>query len=199
MRVIGLTGGIASGKSVVTHHLHELGALVIDADQLAREAVAPGGHALAAIVECFGSGVLTGNGSLDRKKLAGIVFNCQEAREKLNSIIHPLVIGETKRLIGQYKREKTGDVVVVDAPLLLETGMATIVDQVWVVAVPENIQIERLMKRDAISEEEARLRMASQMSLADKLKRADRVIDNSGSIDHTMQQVDTLWKEIVSP
>lgn len=195
---IGLTGGIASGKSTVSNYLVELGAKIIDADKLARELVQPGSEALQEIKKVFGSSVIDKNGCLDRKRVGKLVFNNPTALQKLNNILHPRIIKETKRLIEEYRMKNDTKVVVVDAPLLIEVGMNEIVDEVWVVAVPESVQLERINKRDGLSEEEGRKRLSSQMALEKKLEFADRVIDNSGTLEKTKSQVDAIWQEIVT-
>lgn len=195
--IIGLTGGISSGKSFISEYLQELGAVVIDADKLARKMVEPGSPALQEIREYFGNEVFKENGGLDRKRLAAIIFNSNTKKEKLNSIIHPRVMQETKRLIEEYKAKKASPAIVIDAPLLIEAGMCDLTDEVWVVAVDEEIQIQRLMKRDNISKQEAESRLKMQMPLKEKLKYADRIIDNNGLKEDTLRYVNSLWKEIV--
>ncbi len=196
MVVIGLTGGIASGKSTVSRMLNDLGAEIIDADELSKEVVRPGQPAMQRIAEEFGSAVLLPDGSLNRQAMGRLVFGDPAARHKLNQIIHPLVIGMVRdRLI--MLRERGCRVAVVDAPLLLEAEMDFLVDQVWVVAVPEDIQVARAMKRDNLSEQAAMARIRSQMPLGEKVKRADRVIYNSGSLANTRRQVEMLWAGLV--
>lgn len=197
MLVIGLTGGIASGKSLVAGFLRELGAAVIDADELSRQLVEPGLPAWQEIKRHFGAAILDERGYLDRKKLAGMIFQDQLAREKLNGIIHPRVIAATKTMIAAYKKEKAVPAVVVDAPLLIEAGMASLADEVWVVVLPKEKQLERLMKRDKLSREEAEKRINSQMPISEKLRYADRVIDNSGTVEKTLEQVSLAWNELV--
>lgn len=195
--VIGLTGGIASGKSTISNYLRELGAVVIDADQLAREVVKPHSPAWQEIKGYFGDEVIDEQGNIDRRSLGRIIFHSPRDREKLNSIIHPKVIEATKVLIDLYNKRNEASLVVVDAPLLLEAGMTDLVDEVWVAAVPEEVQIERLMKRDKVSREEALARLKTQMPLEEKLGRADRVIDNSGDPEKTREQVFLFWKGLI--
>ncbi len=195
--VVGLTGGIASGKSLVSSYLQDLGAAIIDADELARKAVVPHSPAWQEIREYFGAGVFQPDGNIDRKKLADLVFNSRSEREKLNSIIHPRVIESTLRLKEKHQNEKRAPLIVIDAPLLIETGMYEHVDEVWVIAVPEQTQLERLVERDGLSMQRAQNRLASQMPLSEKLQYADRVIDNSGEIEKTIEQIDTLWRQVV--
>lgn len=192
MVIIGLTGGIASGKSSVSRILADLGAVIIDADHTARQVVRPGEPAWHEIRRVFGAGVLKPDGQLDRAGLGAIVFADPKARRKLNDIVHPRVIGQIEKEISR-ERDRGSRVVIVDAPLLLETGMEGMVDQVWVVAVTEETQIQRLMARDGLNREEACQRIKSQMPLAEKLQKADRIIDNNGSPAETREQVLGLW------
>lgn len=197
MLIIGLTGGISSGKSFVSEYLQKLGAIVIDADKLARAAVEPGSPALQEIRSYFGDEVFEPSGELNRKKLGEIIFNSVRDKEKLNSIIHPMVIEETKRQIEKYKVENKGPAIIIDAPLLIEAGMHNLTDEIWVVAVNEEIQIERLIKRDKLTRQEALNRLKMQMPLQEKLKYADQIIDNNGSKEDTLRCVQALWKEMV--
>ncbi|MDA8234502.1 MAG: dephospho-CoA kinase [Clostridia bacterium] len=198
MRIIGLTGGIASGKSTVSRMLKELGAYIFDADLIAKEAVAPGQCALQEIVKAFGQEVLLPDGSLDRKKLGTMVFSDPEKLAVLNEITHPRVKEKiTCGLEALKSCSRNGDMVaVVDAPLLIESGMTEMVDEVWLVAVKEELQVKRVMDRDGLSIEETRRRLAYQMPLKDKLPYADIVIDNNGTLEETYQQVLNLWRGI---
>lgn len=195
MRVIGLTGGIASGKSTISDYLRQHGAIVIDADVLAREIVRRGQPAWQDIVSCFGKEVLQEDGEIDRVRLGQKVFSDQRARELLNRITHPRVIEKTRETIGRIKKVRPDAVVVVDAPLLIEAGMDSLVDEVWVVAVDEETQVQRVMERDGLDRTAARQRIASQMPLKEKIKRADRVIDNQGPLAKTLADVEKYWKE----
>jgi dephospho-CoA kinase len=195
--VIGLTGGIAAGKSLVSGYLCELGALVIDADKLAREVVEPKSPVLEEIREVFGDGVLNEDGTLDRKKLGDIVFKSDTERKRLNDLIHPRVFEKVKKLIDENKDTKTWPVIIIDAPLLIEVGMIEITDEVWVVSLDEETQLKRLMKRDDLTREEAQRRLKTQMPLNEKLKFADRVIDNNGNREDTIRSVQTLWEELI--
>ncbi|MFP7478077.1 dephospho-CoA kinase [Terribacillus saccharophilus] len=188
--VIGLTGGIASGKSTVSSLFKEYGIPVVDADIVAREVVEPGEPALASIVDAFGSEILLPDGSLDRQKLGGIIFRDLEKREILNGIVHPVV---RERMTADRDRLKTEHpAVVLDIPLLFEGNQLHLVDKVVVVHVDPQIQLERLMQRNNLTEQEALDRINSQMSLADKATRADAVIDNNGSRDETKAQLEKL-------
>ncbi|WP_286680168.1 dephospho-CoA kinase [Tepidanaerobacter sp. EBM-49] len=197
MTVIGLTGGIASGKSTVTALLKEKGAVIIDADKIAREIMSKGEPAWFEVLNYFGDEILNDDRSdIDRKKLAHIVFSDKAKLEVLNNITHPKIIEEIKRKVEEYK--KAGKkIIVIDAALLIETGLDKIADEVWVVAANEDIQLQRLMAREKdITKDEALKRIKSQMPLAEKLKFADRVIDNNSSIEETKKQVDKMWTKI---
>jgi dephospho-CoA kinase len=195
MRLFGLTGGIGSGKSTVARRFHERNLPVIDADELAREAVAVGTEGLRKVVDRFGSEVLYASGELDRRKLAAVVFESDSARRELNAIIHPLV--------GALAAERTGQLAscgeplaCYEVPLLFESKLETVLAPVVVVFVPEDVQVRRTVSRDACSEEEARARIRAQMPLALKRDRADYVIDNSGSLETTMSQADEVLDAI---
>jgi dephospho-CoA kinase len=195
MIVIGLTGGIATGKSTVVKCLTGLGAIIIDADKLARELVFPGSLALNEIKAAFGGQVIRQDGSLNRKALGEIIFSDQAQREQLDQIMIPKIIARTEALIEQYERAGA-PAVVIDAPLLFEVGMNDIMDIVWVVYVPRDIQINRLMARDGLTEFQAKKRLAAQMPIEEKKILADNVIDNSGNLTHTFQQVKELWQQL---
>lgn len=195
MLVIGLTGGIASGKSTVSQYLKSLGAVIIDADVLARDLVSPQNEAWKEIMDTFGKDIVDEKGLLKRNNLGSIVFNSVEARKNLNRILHPKIIKATKEMLDEY-RKRNVPVVIVDAPLLIEAGMTELVDEVWVVAVPEKIQVGRLMLRSGLSQKEAVARLKTQMSLSAKLPYADRVIDNSKAVEETKKYVHHLWEKI---
>ena len=197
MLVIGLTGGIASGKSTVSKHLKSLGAVIIDADLLAREVVEPAQKGWQRIREYFGEEVFDTQGNLNRKKMAEIVFNDAGKRKALNDIIHPEVIQKTKELIEKYKKEGQAPLIVVDAPLLIEAGMHNLVDEVWVLNVKPEVQIQRVMERDNISRDSAIKRLKTQMPTEEKLKFAHRIIDNNLTLDQTIKQVEKFWHETV--
>lgn len=192
MRVIGLTGGIASGKSSVSRYLEEHGATVIDADQLSREAVCPGSPGLERIMQTFGSEVLQADGTLDRKRLSAIVFADPTCRKLLEDILHP----EIKRLAEERISMAAAagqEFVFYMAPLLIEAGAVSRVDEVWVVTVRPDIQLARLIGRDNLSVEEAKRIIASQMPLADKEKWGRVVIDNSGTLEELRSRLDEIW------
>ena len=197
MLVVGLTGGIASGKSTVSCYLRELGAKIIDADVLARELVLPHSPAWQEIVNHFGAEILTQDGFLQRKKLGEIIFQSPTERKVLNKILHPKIKDKTIELIKLFRQKKDFPLLVIDAPLLIEAEMTEMVDEVWVVAIPEELQLQRLKARDNLSTLEAQKRIATQMSLQEKLKFASRVIDNSGSREETRRKVFILWKQII--
>lgn len=192
--IIGLTGGIASGKSTVSAMLQELGLPVIDADQIAREIVEPGQRAFNDIVREFGPRVVGPDGQLDRKALGDMIFANPELRLKLNNITHPRLW----EVFDYRMRQLTPDtkIVVWDVPLLLETGMDKRVDEVWLVWVDVPMQIERLKNRDNLTEEEAHQRLQAQMPIDEKMKRADRIIDNRGTIEETRETVTKFCNEV---
>jgi dephospho-CoA kinase len=192
--LLGLTGSIATGKSTVANMLRRRGAVLIDADQVARKVVEPGSLGLNKIIENFGSEMVTAEGRLDRAKLGELVFNDEEARERLNALLHPLIIEEMKQLTGQSLKKEPHSIVIWDVPLLIEENLTQFVEQVIVVYVPESIQLKRLMERNQLTETDAIKRMKSQLSIEDKKKVADYIIDNSGSLEDTERQVDQLWR-----
>lgn len=191
---IGLTGGIGAGKSSVSSILVELGAVLIDADLLAREVVAPGTPGLARVVEEFGEDVLTPNGELDRPAVADIVFGDADAKRRLEAIIHPLVFERIVEIEGQAGPD---DVVVHDIPLLAESGRADTFDAVVVVDVPEDVQVERLVRDRAMTPEDAQARIAAQASREERLALATHVIDNTGTLADLRERVLQVWHEIV--
>jgi dephospho-CoA kinase len=192
--IIGLTGGIASGKSTVAKMLLELGIPVIDADQIAREVVEIGEEAYLQIVEKFGEEILHDDKTIDRAKLGAIVFNDEEKRKLLNSIVHPAVRKKMLEQKEQYvkKGEKT---IVLDIPLLFESNLTHLVDKIIVVYVDDHIQLERLMARNCFSKEEAEARIKAQMPLKEKAAKADAVIDNNGTMEQTKEQLLNILKK----
>ncbi|MGI5910994.1 MAG: dephospho-CoA kinase [Syntrophomonadaceae bacterium] len=196
MKIIGLTGGIASGKSTVSNIFKKLGAIVLDADQIAREIVKPYQPAWEDIVELFGTEVVNSDQSLNRPKIGEIVFNNPQAMQELNRITHPRIMQYTKNLLNKISMEKPDAIVVLDVPLLYETKMDMLCQQVIVVWVDRNTQIKRLMERDNLKYEDAVKRINSQMSLDEKARRADAVIDNRGSIMETREKATRYYNEI---
>ncbi len=192
MLKVGLTGGIASGKSSVVDILRKLGVRVVETDRLAREVVAKGGQALEEIREEFGSAVLNNNGELNRERMGEIIFQDQKAREMLNEITHPRI---KKMLISRLKAwaEKGCKVAVVEVPLLFEVGMENFFDEVWVVRTSRRLQLERLQERDSLTEKGAEARLNSQWPQREKVVRADRIIDNTGSFGELRTKVEQVW------
>lgn len=192
--IIGLTGGIASGKSTVSTYLREQGYPVLDADQLVHDLQTKGGRLYEALLAQFGPAILAADGQLDRPKLAELIFSSSENLELSNQlqdqIIREELAEEKDRLLAQ------ADLIFLDIPLLFEKGYENWCDQVWLVMVDETTQLKRLMARNGYSLEEAQKRVASQLPLADKLQRADRVIDNNGSLETTYEQVQKMLDEL---
>lgn len=189
MKIIGLTGGIASGKSTVSKFLAELGAIIIDGDETAHHLMEPNQPIWEDVVNAFGREVLNPDSTIDRIKLGAIVFNDREKLQVLNQIAHPRIIAEIQNELQHLRHTQPDSVLVLDIPLLFEGRMDRLCDQVWVVWVPREIQIERLMERNWLSREEAVKRIDAQMSLDAKARLADIVIDNSGTMEETMIQV----------
>jgi len=190
--VLGVTGSIASGKSTVVSMLKELGARHIDADLVYRELVQPGQPLLGELVASFGDGIIAEDGSLDRRALGKIVFSDPEALERLDRITHPAIIAEIDRRVDAIP----SGVVVIDAVKLVESGHADHCEVVWVVTIDPEIQVTRLTNRNKLEIVEARRRVAAQPPMAAKLARADRVIDNSGTLDETRAQVRAAWNAL---
>ncbi|MDZ5472474.1 dephospho-CoA kinase [Bacillus sp. 31A1R] len=189
--IIGLTGGIASGKSTISNMLKEKGIPVIDADVEARLAVEIGEPAYEEIVSYFGREILNEDHTIDRAKLGAIIFNNEEKRLKLNSIVHPAV---RKHMTEKKEREieKGSNIIVLDIPLLFESKLTYMVDKVLLVYVSEEVQLQRLMNRNQLTEDEATARVLSQMPLKDKLQLADAVIDNNGTIQQSEDQLNHI-------
>ena len=195
MLVIGLTGGIASGKSTVAAMLRELRAPIVDADLLAREVVEPGTPALAEIASRFGADMLDADGRLDRKRLAARVFSSDVSRAQLNAITHPRIAEASRAAMGAMAAQGH-PVALYEAALLVENRVHLGLDGLIVVAVSEDEQIARLCRRDGIDPDAARARLAAQLPLAAKVTVADWVIDNGGSTDDTRAQVERVWREV---
>jgi dephospho-CoA kinase len=195
MLIVGLTGGIASGKSTVSKMFEQAGIPVICADELAREVVKPGSRGLAEIRRIFGPDVLDQKGDLDREAMARLVFQDQSKRKVLESIIHPRVEEEQNRILNALEAQGHS-IAVVDVPLLYEVEWERFVDLVIVVYAPRNAQEERLRNRDGMSEDDARSRLDAQMPIEDKRRRADRLVDNGKTLEHTRWQVERLIEEL---
>ncbi|HHY72753.1 MAG TPA: dephospho-CoA kinase [Bacillus bacterium] len=186
--IIGLTGGIASGKSTVANMLRNLDIIVIDADVIAREVVEVGEEAYLNIVATFGEGILHEDGAINRTKLGEIVFNDEEKRKKLNSIVHPAVREKMNRLKNEYI-EKGEKIIVLDIPLLFESKLTHLVDKIMLIFVDPEVQMKRLMERNHLSFNEADARINSQMPLREKIPMADAVINNNGTMVDTSEQL----------
>lgn len=194
MKVIGLTGGIASGKSTVSNYLHRKGAVILDADAIAHELTEPGGSLHQAYVAHFGPSVLLPDGRINRNAVGKQVFTSPQERRWLDSISHPLIRQEMERRLLAEKN-KQPPLIVLDVPLLFETGWDKMAEETCLVYVDEAVQRDRLMLRNGYGKEEAAARIRAQMPLREKMKRADHFIDNNGSLPATLRQVDILWKE----
>lgn len=193
-RIIGLTGGIASGKSTVSDYLRKLNIPIVDADVVSRQVVEPGSIGLLKIIEAFGEEVLDVD-RLNRKALREIVFNDESKRLLLNRILHPIIHEKIVKDLEILKHNHS--IVVFDAPLLIENNLMDMVDVLWVVACSEEQQIERVMKRDDVTSVEAKAIIDKQMSLMDKLNYADVVLMNDDTVDHLYEQVDQALKNLI--
>ena len=198
MPLIGLTGGIGAGKSTIAARLRERGAFVVDADVMARDAVALGTPALSAIAERFGSDVLLPSGELNRPALGAIVFADESARKDLEAIVHPAVHALTSAAFAEIWASHPDAVIVYDVPLLLEATNTYPFDRIVVAHAPAAERIQRLISLRGMSEDEARRRVDSQATDEQRLAIADDVIDTSGSIEHTYDQVDALWSTLTT-
>ncbi|MDY2637478.1 MAG: dephospho-CoA kinase [Phascolarctobacterium sp.] len=196
MITIGLTGGIASGKSTVSAELRRQGVPIFDADQNARDAVAKGSRGLALVAEAFGSEYLTADGELNRPKVSELVFHDKDALKTLEGILHKIVWENAEGFLKE-QQEQGAKLAVLDVPLLIETGWHKQVDKVWLVAVSRQQQIERAMLRSGMTEAEVVARINAQMSLEEKRKYADVVLDNSGSLEQTLAQVQGELKKLL--
>jgi dephospho-CoA kinase len=194
--VAGLTGNIASGKSTVAAFLRRSGAWIIDADQIAHDVVAPGQPALEEIRRHFGDDMLTPEGSLNREKLGRMVFEDPDARRRLEAIVHPRVSAEIDRQMARIAENHPEAVVIMDIPLLFETGRTEGLTDIIVVYTPEPVQLQRLIQRNGLSPAEAKARMASQMPLKEKVARATLVIDNSGTLADTERQTLAVYHRL---
>ena len=197
MLIVGLTGNIGSGKSSVSRLFKDLGAAVLDTDQVARDVVVPGTEGLTKLVELFGNSILNPDGSLNRLQTAEIVFGNQDKLKQLNGIVHPAIREVLTKVIAEYRAEPKEPLLIIEAPLLIEVGLYKMVDQVWLVTVDEQEQIQRVMGRDQATLEQVLQRIEAQMPQKDKIPYADIVIDNSGDLNSVEQQVSKIWSDLV--
>ncbi len=195
---VGLTGGIASGKSTVVRMLVEKGAFVVDHDRLAHLAYEPGGPSYEAIIARFGHEILSPGGKIDRKKLGDIVFKNPDRLKHLNDIVHPVVLAEWKKRLAEIERQKPDAIVLSDVPLLIEVGWQDRVDIVLLAYATPRVQVTRIMKRDGYTEKEAQARVDAQMPIAEKRRYADLVIENSGTLEDLQKQVDGVWEKLLA-
>lgn len=195
LKVFGLTGGIGSGKSTVASLLRERGVPVVDADELAREAVAPGSEGLAQVLAAFGDELLAADGSLDRKRLGALVFGDESARKRLNALTHPIVRRLSQERFAELDRQGVA-LAAYDVPLLFEVGLDAALRPVVLVAASEQTQIERVRSRDGLSDADARARISAQLPLAEKRRRADYVLENDGSRVDLAAQVEALLAKL---
>jgi len=196
MLIVGLTGGIASGKSLVTHILRDLGAHVIDADKIVHDLLAPDQDASREVVGHFGKDILLPDGSIDRRKLGDIIFNHPEERAWLNQCIHPRVFKEYQTRVHSLRERQPDSIVVMDAALLIETGYHKHMDKLIVVYARQQEQVKRLMERDRFTLEQAMARIASQMPLDEKREYADHIIENTGTREETEQQTREVYRKL---
>lgn len=196
MIVAGLTGSIASGKSTVADFLRRFGAVIIDADRIAHEVVTPGRPACREIASLFGEEILLPDGAIDREKLGRLVFNDAEHRRRLETIVHPRVSAEIDRRMLEISRDQPDAVIIMDIPLLFETGRSEGLAEIIVVYTPQSVQLKRLMQRNGLDRDEAEARMASQMPIDEKVARATMVIDNSGTLDETERQTLAIYRQL---
>jgi dephospho-CoA kinase len=198
MLKVGLTGGLASGKSFVGRALRDLGCFLIQADELGHQVIEPGGEAYEDVVALFGKQILTADGKIDRKRLAARVFADPEQLARLNALVHPPVKARERVLATDFAREHPHGIVVTEAAILIETGSFKDYDRLIVAVCRPEQQIERSMERDGVSREEVLNRLSRQMPLEEKVKHADFIIDTSGSKENTLQQVRTVYESLRS-
>lgn len=196
MKIIGLTGGIGSGKSTVTDYLIARGFPVLDADKIAREIVLPGSEMLIQLTSVFGKSILMQDGSLDRKKLGNIVFSDPEKKKILDGLMHTRILELIHDRILQYREETVHKLIFIDAPLLFETGLDKSVSEIWVIDVDEETRIKRIMERDGLKREDIAMRISNQMTRDEKNKRADVILDNTGNQEALYQQIEQLLQKI---
>lgn len=196
MKIIGLTGGIGSGKSTVTDYLIARGFPVLDADKIAREIVLPGSEMLIQLTSVFGKSILMQDGSLDRKKLGDIVFSDPEKKKTLDGLMHTRILELIHDRILEYREETVHKLIFIDAPLLFETGLDRSVSETWVIDVDEETRIKRIMERDGLKREDIAMRISNQMTRDEKNKRADVILDNTGNQEALYQQIEQLLQKI---
>jgi len=195
MKVIGLTGGIGSGKSKVSQFLAELGAVILNADEVGHEAFKPDTEIWRQVVAAFGRRILTPDGNIDRKKLGNIVFGNPESLSRLNQIMHPRLYALVKAQLEEYRRQGVA-VAVLEAPLLIEAGWTSLVDEVWVTTASETTVLKRLEERTGLSQVESLTRIHSQLSSAERVKYADVVINTDCDLDEVKAKVKELWQRL---
>jgi len=195
MKVIGLTGGIGSGKSTVAQFLDELGAVILNADEVGHEAFKPDSRGWREVVAAFGRQILTPDGNIDRKKLGEIVFGNPESLSRLNQIMHPRMYALVKAQLKEY-RQQGMKVVVLEAPLLLEADWTALVDEVWVTTAPESTVLKRLEERSGMSQAESLTRIRSQLPSAERIKHADVIINTDCDLDELKSKVKKLWQRL---
>ena len=195
MKVIGLTGGIGSGKSTVSQFLAELGAVILNADEIGHEAFKPDTEIWRQVVAAFGQQIVTPDGNIDRKKLGDMVFDNAESLSRLNQIMHPRMYDMVKAQLEEY-RQKGLRVAVLEAPLLLEAGWTSLVDEVWVTTAPEATVLKRLKERSGMSQAESLTRIRSQLSSAERVRQADVIINTDCDLDELRSRVKELWQRL---
>jgi len=195
MRVVGLTGGIGSGKSTVARFMAEMGAVIVDADRVGHEAFKAGTELWQQVTAAFGKGILAQDGDIDREKLGKAVFDSPEALEKLNRIMHPAMRDIIKAQVEEYRRQGAG-VVVVEAPLLVEAGWTSLADEVWVTTATEAAVLRRLRERTGMTEQESLARIRSQLPSQERLKHADVIIDTDCDLQELKARVKELWQKM---
>ena len=194
MVIIGLTGGIGTGKSTVSNYLREQNFAIVDADKISREVVEPGKPLLKELEDAFGSEIINEDGSLNRKGLAAIVFNDVEQRKLMDSIMHKEILAEMRRCMENYQEQGEHQGIIIDAPLLFEIGLEKWCDQVWLVTADMDIRIQRVCARDNAVPEEVEARIRNQMSDDEKRKLSDEILDNSGTLENLHNQIAELLK-----
>ncbi len=197
MRVIGLTGGIGSGKSTVATMLEDLGAVIVDADTVGHEIYRPNSEGWKRVSEAFGTALLSPDGSIDRRKLGAIVFNDPEALQRLNAIVHPLMLDEIRRRIDSYEAAGVQTPVVLEAAVLIEAGWLTLVDEVWLVEASREAVVERVSKQRGLAAGEVSRRLQAQLSDDERRRYAHKIIHNTGSVDDLREKVRAAWTSAV--